>query len=95
MAVWISKLERAGRYLMAALAVLALLGWAAVEQGWISPVPHYRHDAWYLVGGAAGLVITTEYADEASCRRQQTNAAACHSGRSLIQQSLSRAGERT
>lgn len=95
MANWMAKLERASRYVMAGVTVLALLGWIAVAQGWITTEQSYRHDAWYLVNGNAGLVITTEYADEASCRRSQSDASACHSGRSLIEQSLARQGERS
>ena len=84
MAVSIVMLERRARYLMGAVAVLAIAGLAAFELGWISTAPSYKENAWYLVGGNADFIVTTEYADEAACRSKESTSAVCRPGKALL-----------
>lgn len=91
----VSKLERRARYVMGVVAIIAVCALAAFKFGWIATVPSYKHNAWYLVGGTASFVVTSEYADEASCRREENASAICRSGRSLIEQSLAQQNGRS
>lgn len=88
MAGMIGKLERRARYVMGAAAIVGVFGLGAFKLGWIATAPSYKHDAWYLVGGNASVVITSEYADEAACRREENSTAVCRSGSVLIQEAL-------
>lgn len=69
---------------MGGLAVIGMLGLAAFELGWIATAPSYKEDAWYLVSGNASFVVTSEYADENSCRREEKASAVCRSGKALM-----------
>lgn len=93
--IGIGKLERRARYAMGAVAVVSVFGLAAFELGWITSAPSYRHDAWYLVGGNASIVITSEYADEAACRRAESGAAVCRPGRVLMQEAVAQQDQRS
>jgi hypothetical protein len=86
MAISMTLLERRARYVMSVVAFIALAGWASWEMGWITTAPSYKEEAWYLVGGSTSFVITSEYADEASCRRNENAASVCQPGKVLIQQ---------
>lgn len=85
MAVSIGMLERRARYLMGIVAVIAAVVLAAFEMGWISTAPSYKENAWYLVGGNDSFVITSEYTDEAGCRRKETASSVCRSGKALME----------
>lgn len=85
MAASIGMLERRARYLMGIVAVIAAVGLAAFEMGWISTAPSYKENAWYLVGGNDSFVITSEYADEAECRRKETASSVCRPGKALME----------
>ena len=86
MAVSIEMLERRARYLMGAAAVIAVAGLAAFKMGWIATAPTYKENAWYLVGGNASFVVTTEYVAEAACRREESASAVCRPGRTLLEE---------
>lgn len=86
MAVSIAMLERRARYLMGAAAVVGVATLAAFEMGWITTTPVYKEHAWYLVGGNANFVVTSEYADEAACRREESGSAVCRPGKLLLQE---------
>lgn len=86
MAVSIGRLERRARYVMGAVALIGAAGLAAFEMGWISTAPSYNENAWYLVGGNANFVITSEYADEATCRQKQSASSVCRSGKALLEE---------
>lgn len=86
MAVSLRMLERRARYVMGAVAVIGAAGLAAFNMGWISTVPAYKADAWYLVGGNADFVITSEYADEATCRQKESTSSVCRSGKVLLEE---------
>lgn len=83
MAVSIAMLERRARYLMGFAAFVAVAALAAFKMGWITSTPAYKEDAWYLVGGTASFVVTSEYADEAACRREESTSAVCRPGKML------------
>lgn len=85
MAVSIGMLERRARLVMGVIALIAAAGLAAFEMGWISTAPSYKEDAWYLVGGNADFVVTSEYADEATCRQKENASSVCRSGRTLLE----------
>ncbi len=87
MAVSIVVWERRARYAMGAVAVAGMLGLVAFELGWISTVPSYKEEAWYLMGGNASFVVTSEYADEAACRRKENSPSVCRSGKMLMEES--------
>jgi hypothetical protein len=82
----IGKIERGARYAMSGIALLAALGLFAFKCGWIADAPSYKSDAWYLAGGDARMMVATEYADEASCRRDEKAAKVCRTGRALAEQ---------
>lgn len=86
MSVSIIKIERVARYVMGCISVFALLAWGAFEQGWISAMPSYKSDAWYLVGGNTRFVVTSEYGDEAACRRAENASAVCLKGKTLMEE---------
>jgi hypothetical protein len=86
MAVSIGMLERRARYLMGAVAIAAAAVLMAFKMGWISTAPSYKENAWYLVGGNASFVITSEYADEADCRSKETASAVCRPGKVLMEE---------
>ncbi|QAU32922.1 hypothetical protein [Janthinobacterium sp. 17J80-10] len=86
MAVSIIMLERRARYLMGAAAVVAVATLAAFEMGWIATAPHYKENAWYLVGGNASFIVTSEYADEAACRREESASSVCRPGKALLEE---------
>lgn len=84
MAVSLELLERRARFLMGAVAIGGVAILAAFKMGWITTAPSYNENAWYLVGGTASFVITSEHADEATCRRQESGASVCRPGKALI-----------
>jgi hypothetical protein len=86
MAISINTVERSARYVMGAVCLLGVLVWAAFKLGWITTAPSYKNDAWYLVGGNSDFVITSEYADETACRRNENSSAICRSGKVLLEQ---------
>lgn len=86
MALSVAQLERRARYVMGVVAVVGAAGLAAGKLGWISTAPVYQHGAWYLVGGNEDFVITSEYADEATCRQKESATSVCRSGKALIEQ---------
>lgn len=88
MMVFLGKFERVARYFMSAVALLAVLGLLACKWGWITEAPSYKSDAWYLARDNAGVIIATEYADEASCRRNEKTSLVCRSGKALTERFL-------
>jgi hypothetical protein len=88
MMVFITKIERVARYFMSGVAMLAALGLLACKWGWIADAPSYKSDAWYLARDNAGMIAATEYADEASCRRDEKTTLVCRSGKALTEQFL-------
>ncbi|TCS32761.1 hypothetical protein EDC30_12033 [Paucimonas lemoignei] len=86
MAVSIGMLERRARYVMSAVALVAVAGLAAFKLGWITTAPSYKEDAWYLVRGNTNFVITSEYADEATCRQKESASSVCRSGKALLKE---------
>ena len=86
MAVSIEMLERRARYLMGTAAVVAVAALAAFKMGWITTTPAYKEHAWYLVGGNTSFVVTSEYADEAACRREESTSAVCRPGKVLLEE---------
>lgn len=87
MAVSLAMLEKRARYLMGAVAIVAVAGLAAFRVGWISTSPSYKENAWYLVGGNSNFVITSEYADETACRSKENGSSVCRSGKALLKES--------
>lgn len=76
--------ERRARYLMGFVSLLLVLALMLWKTGLVSAAPSYKNDAWYASSNRAGLVITTEYADEAACRSSNpASSIACRSGKSL------------
>jgi hypothetical protein len=71
---------------MTAVAVIAIAGLAAFKMGWISTAPSYKENAWYLIGGSANFVITSEYTDEAACRRKESTSSVCRPGKALMEE---------
>lgn len=86
MFIFISKFERIARYVMSGIALLALLTWVAFELGWVATTPSYKNEGWYLVGGNTRFIITSEYADEAACRRSENTSAVCLQGKVLMEE---------
>lgn len=84
MAATIRKWEQRARYAMGGAACIGVLGLMAFKLGWISTMPSYKDQSWYLVGERAGVIIASEYEDEASCRRNEQPSKVCRSGKSLM-----------
>lgn len=88
MMAFMGKVERVARYFMGGVALLAVLGLLACRWGWIAEAPSYKSDAWYLARDHAGMIVATEYADEASCRREEKTSLICRSGKTMTEQFL-------
>jgi hypothetical protein len=80
------RLERRARHLMAAASLLLVLIPAAFHTGLIAAAPTYNLQAWYAQGGLSGFVVTSEYADEAECRRNEKPSTVCRSGAKMMKQ---------
>jgi hypothetical protein len=89
MAVSLAILERRARYVMGIVAVAALAGLGAFKMDWISTVPSYKQDAWYLVGGSANVIVTKEFQDESACRRRESASSVCRTGKTLMDEARS------
>ncbi len=76
--------ERRARYVMVVAACLLALLAVAFEAGWIRHEQSYDRHAWYLINNHDKFVITSEFPDEATCRRAATSEAVCRSGGALI-----------
>lgn len=76
--------ERRARYVMVAVAVLVALLALAFKAGWIREQQSYDRHAWYLISAHERFVVTSEYPDEAACRRAQDASSTCRSGGALI-----------
>ncbi len=84
MADFLHTLERRARYLMGFVSLMLILALMLWKTGLVSTAPSYKNDAWYASSSRAGLVITTEYADEAACRSSNpASSITCRSGKSL------------
>jgi hypothetical protein len=80
--------ERRARYLMGFSALLMLAIMLAFNAGLISRSASYSLQSWYLVNTADSYRITTEYADESTCRRQEQSSKMCRSGAAMTAQAL-------
>lgn len=81
--------ERRARYAMGFSALLMMGVTAAFNTGLISRTPAYTFQAWYLVSSSNDYLITTEYADESTCRQKEQSAKVCRSGAAMMAQALS------
>ncbi len=78
------KFERHARYVMSLVALLMILTLLLLKTGLVSTTPSYKSQSWYSVSHRAGVVITTEYTDEAGCRSSEKSPSiVCRSGQSL------------
>lgn len=76
--------ERRARYIMIAASVLVVFFALAFKAGWITEHQSYKRHAWYLISDHDRFVVTSEYEDEAACRRAQDAGSTCRSGSTLI-----------
>lgn len=83
--------ERRARYVMVAASVLVVLLAVAFKAGWIAEQQRYDRHVWYLISAHDRFVVTSEYQDEAACRRAQDASSTCRSGGSLIEEATQRA----
>jgi hypothetical protein len=91
MAISIAVIERRARYIMCIISLLLVLIVLAFKADLISSTPSYKGQAWYVQNSHNGFVVTSEYADEAECKRNEKSAAACRSGISLIEEARANA----
>lgn len=83
-----SRLERRARFVMGLAALVAVVLGLTFKYGLVSTKPTYERQSWYLVSDHHGFVISRRVDDEAACRKRSSALAVCHSGQSLLDQSI-------
>ena len=80
--------ERRARYAIGLSALMLLMIMMAFNTGLIATSPSYNLQSWYLINTGDTYVVTTEYADETACRRQEKSAKNCRSGAAMMARAL-------
>ena len=79
-----SGIERYSRYIAAGIAVIATALLLAFQMNWIRSSGDYRVSSWYLIDASSNYFLSTEFADEKTCRDHLRGNQSCNTGSDMV-----------
>lgn len=80
---WVG-VERYSRYIATGIAIVATALLFAFQMNWIRSSGEYRVSSWYLIDASSNYFLSTEFADEKTCRDHLRSNQSCNSGGDMV-----------